>query len=133
MRRLDEERTRLLKELVVAEKRGEERETGKPTIPTFSIVEMSAVLTTFTIVCVCVNMCVIVCVPHFPNHHLPPLPLTFSLSLSLCLGKKQRDEIRSLESQLVEARRREVDSTLSLSRQVAGLEEKLGEKNLKIP
>ena len=42
MRRLDEERTRLLKELVVAEKRGEERETGKPTIPTFSIVEMSS-------------------------------------------------------------------------------------------
>ena len=39
--------------------------------------------------------------------------------------KKQKDEIRALESQLLEARRREVDNSLLLSRQVSNLEEKL--------
>ena len=46
MRRLDEERTRLLKELVVAEKRGEERETGKLCLLSFSMIETSVGLTT---------------------------------------------------------------------------------------
>lgn len=75
LRRLEDERLRLLSELVNAEKRGEERE----------------------------------------------------------IGKKQKDEIRCLENQLLETRRREVDNSLSLSRQISILEDKLEyEKNLKL-
>ena len=47
-------------------------------------------------------------------------------------NKKQREEMRTLENQLLEARRREVDNSLLLSRQITTLEEKLGyEKDLK--
>ena len=47
-------------------------------------------------------------------------------------NKKQRDEMRTLENQLLEARRREVDNSLLLSRQITTLEEKLTyEKELK--
>ena len=47
-------------------------------------------------------------------------------------NKKQRDEMRTLENQLLEARRREVDNSLLLSRQITTLEEKLSyEKELK--
>ena len=84
MRRLDEERTRLLKELVVAEKRGEERETGKPTIPTFSIVEMSVGLTTLSLcVCQCVSLTLLTI--HYSFYPTPPPffhPLSPYLSVS---------------------------------------------------
>ena len=52
--------------------------------------------------------------PPTPPHSSPPT------------AKKQKEEIRTLESQLLEARRREMDTSLLLSRQIAVLEEKLG-------
>ena len=60
--------------------------------------------------------------PHLPTplHPLTPTPHNTSP------GKKQRDEIRTLENQLLEARRREVDNSLLLARQASVLEEKLG-------
>lgn len=47
--------------------------------------------------------------------------------------QKQREEVRVLEGQLLDSRRKEVDSTLVLSRQISTLEDKLNrEKDLKV-
>ena len=73
--------------------------------------------------------------PHYPHtlshHHTTPIsphstPSPHPNTTQHLPGKKQRDEIRTLENQLLEARRREVDNSLLLARQASVLEEKLG-------